>query len=58
MDNHKEELKPLGPIAGSVSNFAYQTLAIRITEVSPRGTERTLEFLTLADYAGWKELQN
>lgn len=58
MDNHKEELKPLELVAGSVSNFAYQTPSIRIIEVSISGAERTLEFLTLADYAGWKELQN
>ena len=58
MDNHEEELKPLGAVAGSVSNFAYQSPAIRIIDVSITGEERTLEFLTLADYAGWKELQN
>lgn len=52
-----EDAKPLELIAGSVSNFAYQTPAIRIIEVAPSGAEKTLEFLTLADYAGWKELQ-
>lgn len=54
MDNHEEEI---GLLIDGVEDFKYQRPAITVIERNG-DIEVTMEFLTLADYKGWKELQH
>lgn len=54
MDNHEEEI---GSLIEATEVFKYQRPAITIIERNGN-LEVTMEFLTLADYKGWKELQH
>lgn len=59
MDNHEEEIgvSCAKLVSGEVIGFQHQRPAITIIERNG-DLEVTMEFLTLADYKGWKELQH